>query len=335
MFEEAVNRSLVDSGRSSGATMAGRSVFCAAALTVFLAGGLLASAVLAAPPSPPGTEAIPAFVSIPPQAYLVERVGGTHVSVQVLVGPGQSPHTFEPTPKQMIALSESRIYFAVGLPFETRLLPRIRSSSEDIIIADASRGIERRPIAGAHTHHDGESHVLGDGLPDPHVWLSPRLVKTMVSNMAEDLAAIEPRLEPAFRANADSLLADLDRLDLELREALAPLAGRPLFVFHPAFGYFADAYGLVQIAVEIAGQAPSARELARLVEMARAEGVRVVFVQPQFSSRSAEAVAREIGGTVVPIDPLARNYLEGLSDMAKAVREALAGTRGPLVEDGP
>jgi zinc transport system substrate-binding protein len=335
MCEETMNRSRTEVSRSPRPTAATRGAHRATALAVFLPAIVFASAAFAGPSTPPETDSIATFVSIAPQAYLVERIGGSHVSVQVLVGPGQSPHTFEPTPRQMIALVESRIYFAVGLPFESRLLARIQDLSSDIVIADSSRGIRKRSIAGVNAHHDDEYPVSDDGLPDPHVWLSPRLVKTMVSNISEDLAALEPGRAALFRANADSLLRDLDRLDSKLRHALAPLAGRSLFVFHPAFGYFADAYDLVQVAVEDSGQEPSARELARLVEAARAAEARVVFVQPQFSSRTAEAVAREIGGVVVPIDPLARNCLEGLAKMAEDVRAALTGTGELPAEDAP
>jgi zinc transport system substrate-binding protein len=120
---------------------------------------------------------------------------------------------------------------------------------------------------------------------------------------------------------------DLDRLDARLRESLAPLKGRDFFVYHPAFGYFADAYGLRQIPVEIEGKEPTARQLARLIDRARAEGVRVIFVQPQFSAKSAQAIATAIGGSVIPLDDLAKDYLANLAAMAEKVRGALAAEK--------
>ena len=304
-----------------------------AASVVLLASGTLARA----------TEApvVSAFCSIAPQEFFVERVGGALISVKVLVGPGQSPHMFEPTPRQMTDLAESDVYFAIGLPFEDRLLGRVEELGSGIQVVDTSEGIPRRRVEDAH-HHDEEDgsddHLEGAhstdhassaqdgehrGLPDPHTWLNPRFAKMQARNICSALKELTPEHGAELEVNLARLLRDLDALDAELTDALGPLAGESIYVFHPAFGYFTDAYGLQQVPIELGGMEPSARELAGLIDHAISEGVRVIFVQPQFSTRSARAIAEEIGGAVVPIDPLSADYMDNLRSIAHEVAQAL------------
>ncbi len=291
-----------------------------AASVVLLASGALARAqplhsaiVSAALPT-----VVSAFCSIAPQEFFVERVGGNFISVKVLVGPGQSPHMFEPTPRQMADLAESAVYFAIGLPFEDRLLGRVEELGSGIRVIDTSAGIPRRQVEGAH--HDDEED---GGLPDPHTWMNPRFAKMQARNICSALKELVPENAEAFQANLAELLHDLDALDAELTDALGPLTGESIYVFHPAFGYFTDAYGLRQVPIELGGMEPSARELAGLIDHATSEGVRVIFVQPQFSTRSARAIAEQIGGAVVPIDPLSADYMDNLKSIAHEVAQAL------------
>ncbi len=286
----------------------------------------------------PPPAVISAFCSIAPQEFFVERVGGELVSVKVLVGPGQSPHTFEPTPRQMADLAESDVYFAIGLPFEDRLLARVEELGSGIRVVDTSAGIPRRQVEDAHRHDEedgsGDRAASGDhassahngergGLPDPHTWLNPRFAKMQARNICSALKELIPEHGAELEANLSELLHDLDALDAELTDALGPLAGESVYVFHPAFGYFTDAYGLRQVPIELGGMEPSARELAGLMDHAISEGVRVIFVQPQFSTRSARAIAEEIGGVVVPIDPLSADYMDNLRGIAREVAQAL------------
>lgn len=255
--------------------------------------------------------AVRVVACIDPIAYLADRIGGPFVDTSVLVAPGQDPHTYEPTPGQMARLAESRIYFAIGLPFEDRLLPRIRELSPDLSVVDAGRGVPRR--AG-----------------DPHIWMSPRLAKTISRNIGDALVAADPPHAPAYRERLAVLLSDLDTLDAEVAATLGPLNGQSIYVYHDAFGYFADAYGLKQVAIETGGREPGPRHVADLIERARADGVHVIFVQPQFSTMNAEAIAREISGAVVPFDPLASDYIASMRKAALTVRDALgAGPREP------
>ena len=272
-------------------------------------------------------------VSILPQAYFVERVGGERVDVDVLVGPGQSPHAYDLTPKQLEGLSHAKVYFRVGIDFEVALVPRIERLFKDLKVVDQRAGVPLRKMTAdeisAEEAHEGHEEPRGHdagtnaGQPDPHIWLNPLLVQTQVRTICDTLATLDPQHAADYRKNLADFDADLDRVHAEIAKTLAPLKGREMFVFHPAFGYFADAYGLKQVPVEIEGKEPTAKQLAELIARAKADQVKVIFVQPQFSKKSAEAIAQAIGGAVVPIDDLARDYLKNLEGIAAKIKAGL------------
>ena len=261
-------------------------------------------------------------------------MGGKHVQVEVLVGPGQSPHTYSPTPAQVAALQECDAYFSIGLPFESRLLAKILSSRPDLNVVDNTTGIELLMMDAddEHEHDHGEEDAHGPGLsaaaPDPHIWLDPKRVRTIAQNIFVELCMLDPDRREEYRSNLEAFKKDLSELDARITDILAPLAGREFFVFHPAYGYFGDSYGLKQKAVEIEGKEPTPRQIIQLIEQARAANVKVIFVQPQFADSSARAIAGEINGAVVSLDPLARDYLKNMSEMADKLAEAL-GTKQP------
>jgi zinc transport system substrate-binding protein len=273
------------------------------------------------------------FVGIPPVGYLVERVAGDHVTVDVLVPAGQDPHTFELTPRQMSALSAAKAFLKVGMPFENQLAERIAQSARGPSIFDVAQGqgIPKRPMdaeSSAHNHsaqaddehrsqHDHHDDKEGG---DPHVWLAPALLKSMASNVAAVLIQLDPAHAADFRKNLAQLLGDIDAADAAVAETLKPYRGQTFYVFHPAFGYFADAYGLRQEAIEAAGRAPTPKQLGELIRKAQAEHVKIIFVQPQFDPRSAQAVAEAIGGSVVPIDDLAADVPRNFHNLATKIK---------------
>jgi len=263
-------------------------------------------------------------VSIDPQGYFVERVGGEYVTCEVMAPPGSSPHTYEPTPQQMVKLGDASLYFSIGVPFEQMLLENIASTHESLKIVDTRAGIELRQMKVSHEHVvEGEAHVHEVSEPDPHIWLDPMLVKQQADAMAAALIEVDPGHKAAYESNLASFAADLEAIDKEIASILAPLKGQKFLVYHPAFGYFGDRYGLIQEAVEIEGKEASLRQLTELIAEAKADKVRVIFVQSQFPVDSAESVAAEIGGVVAPMDPLARDYLENLRRMALALEKGL------------
>ena len=256
------------------------------------------------------------FVSIEPLRYFTERIGGNEFEVRVLVAPDQSPATYEPTTRQMAALAGSKAIFTVGVPMERALVPRLRRSMPAVRVVDTREGIELIEFESSHREH-------GHGATDPHIWLDPARARVMAHNIYSVLAAIEPGLEPFLAGNLRALNADLDLLAAELAELLAPVRGREFVVFHPAYGYFADAFELKQVAIEAGGVMPGSKHLANVVDTARKRGVNAIFVQPQFSSATANAVATSIGATVVNLDPMAPDYPQNMREIARRIRSAL------------
>lgn len=284
---------------------------------------LAISAACAPLPAGAEDEKIIVTVSVLPQKYFVERVGDQDVSVNVMVGPGESPHSYEPKPEQMRALSDSTLYFLTGVEFEAAWMDRLAGTNPDMRLVDLSADIEKITLAShGHGEEDEDNHEDEDGL-DPHVWTSPELVKGMAAIIARELAELNPRRADYYNANLAEFTRDIEDLQVDIRTSLEPLESRKFMVFHPAWSYFANEFGLEQIAIEAGGTEPSASQLAALLDEAREEDITVVFAQPEFSTRSAVTIAREIGGMVVLISPLEEDWLANLARIAQSLAENL------------
>ena len=273
------------------------------------------------------------FVSILPQKYFVEQLAGDLVDVQVMVKPGASPATYEPKASQMKKLSASDIYFAIGVPFERAWLTRIAGVNPRMRIVRTDAGIEKRSMekhlhdeeqhGEEEGHHHGESSKVEEDGFDPHIWLSPVLVKKQAALIAASLKEFLPNHATQLENNLAGFQVRLDALDAQLHQILDGKKGLRFMVFHPSWGYFARNYGLVQIPIEIEGKGPKSSQLRELILFAREEGIKVIFAQPQFSSKSAELVAREIDGQVISVDPLAEDWLTNMKVVAEKFRDAI------------
>ncbi|MEJ2655052.1 MAG: zinc ABC transporter substrate-binding protein [Acidihalobacter sp.] len=259
-------------------------------------------------------------VSVLPQKYFVEAIGGDHVHVQVMVRPGFEPATYDPTPRQLTELSQDRLYFAIGVPFERTWLPRFRSANPTMRIVETQHGIQRSPMIPGH-----EDDAAAGGL-DPHIWLSPTLVRIQAMNIMNALVKADPAHAGDYRRGYERFALTINRVDDAILKTLASadLKQNRFMVFHPAFGYFAAAYGLKQIPIEAEGKEPSPQQLAALIHTARQDGIKVVFVEPQFSQKAARTIADALGGRVVPIDPLAEDWPKGMEAIATALHAVLA-----------
>lgn len=292
---------------------------------VFLLGSLSLLAGCGKPVTPASDTRLPVFAGIPPIGFLVEQIGGPHVKVDVLVRPGQDPHTFEATPKQVAAISRAKLFFQVGMPFESVLLEKIQAGDARLIVVDVTHGVKKRPLGGPCKHEADHDH---DKAFDPHVWLSPALLKIQAKNIAASLAKADPANEASYNKNLAALVERLDALDRKTREMLAPYRGRAFYVFHPGFGYFADAYGLKEEVVEVGGQEPSAKHLRELSLKAKAEGVKTIFVQPQYDPKNMKAIADALGGRATTINGLDANVLADIEDIAQKIRNAMKESDG-------
>ena len=271
-------------------------------------------------------------VSILPQKYFVERIGKERVNVDALVKPGKSPEVYSPSPDQIKKLMSADVYFRIGIDFENGIIPKLESGS-GLKIVDTREGIVLRDMEehlhdeDGHPGHDAdhgkEKKETGHTGKDPHIWVDPENVKIQAGTILKTLSALDPAGADIYRTNHDAFIKDLEALNLHLKDALKGLKGENLFVFHPAFGYFTDRYGLNQIAVETMGKAPKGKELSNIIKLAKKEKVRVIFVQPQFDQTTAQKIAAAINGAVLSIDNLAYDYLNSMESMAKTIADAL------------
>lgn len=271
-------------------------------------------------------------VSIQPQVFFLEKIGGEKVSINLLVPAGRNPATYAPTPLQIAKLVKSALYFAIGMPFENRLMPKIKNIARNTRIIETQQNIQKRQLENhfdADQHHEHEAdeeetsdqdHQIGY---DPHIWLNPLLVKTLAETIKNALSEYDPSGTTFYHQNYLNFLSELDQLHSKLKLILAPLSGKTIYVFHPSYGYFTDAYGLRQKAIELEGKRPKAKELAQFIKTAKKENVRVIFVQPQFDRNTARKIASSIKGKVITLDPLAEKYLQNLETMAQKIVSAL------------
>ena len=256
-------------------------------------------------------------VSILPEEEFVEKIGGERVLVTVMVPPGANPHHYEPKPSQLLSLSKAKVYVKVGTPIEFELswIDKLISMNPKMDIIDMSKGVELIKL-------EEDLHNHGINI-DPHIWLSLRSVMVQVENIYSGLVKIDPPGAKFYKTNLENYLTELKSTDKSFSELFKSIKNRKFMVFHPSFGYFARDYGLTEVPVEIEGKEPTAKQMVSLVDTARKEGIKAIFASPEFSLRSAEVIASQIGGKVVVVDPLAKNYLENMKKMALAISKAL------------
>ena len=294
---------------------------------------IILSLFLVAAPAVVSAAPLSVSVSILPQKYFVEQIAGNRAEVMVMVRPGASPATYEPRPRQMRRLESGDLYFAIGAPFERTWLPKIAALNPNLPIVHTEDGIQRIPMEehdhdDHHTHKahkETQAHARELEIPDPHIWLAPKLVAVQAKNILRGLQQVDPGHADEYKRNCDRFLSSIADTDRKISDILAaiPEHERTFMVFHPSWGYFARAYDLRQIPIESEGKEPGPRQLAKIIDQGKELNIRAVFVQKQFSSKSAELIARGMGARVVALDPLAENWEENLIKAAKAIATAL------------
>jgi len=266
-------------------------------------------------------------VSIAPLEEFVTDLSGGHADVTVLIPSGRSPETYTLTPRQMDALGAADVYFYVGLPFERQLHDRVQERFPELRIVSLQEGIELNEGGHSHGHHHEEGHNHDHEEEhddfDPHYWLDPVRASTFSGTIAKTLSTMMPAHAAEIEAALLSKQETLEQTRARLVEMLRPHAGGRMYVYHPAYGYFAERFGLEQVAVEQDGHAPAARGLEQIVAEMKAEGVHVLFVQPQIAPEAAKTVAGMAGAEVVTLDPLAPDYIDNLLAMGRAIAAGL------------
>jgi zinc transport system substrate-binding protein len=297
------------------------------------------------------------LVMIQPQRYFVEQIGGSQVSVTVLVPPGVDPHTYEPKPQTMVLASQASLYVGMGIPEEQSWLPRLLAIQPNLRVVRQDEGITKVPMdtresvhghqlaphdhaggtqtvpgpdttRGGHDHPNhgtGHHHHHSEAL-DPHIWLSPKLASTQAETIARALAEVDPANAGAYRERLKSLLQRITDLDQRLTSLFASLPKpRGFLVVHPSWGYFARDYDLEQVPMEIEGKEPTAGDLVKLIQRTASERIPVILVEPQFSQRFATVMAHQSGVQVLVADPLALDWEQNLWEVARQLAERLSG----------
>lgn len=298
------------------------------------------------------------FASVLPIQTFVKAVGGERVTTEVMVLPGHSPATYDPSPKQVAALAEADLYVRVGVPFETAWMKRIQTANPDMPILDLRDGLrlrsqEAHDHAHAHEHEQNavstQQHAqerMADASSesaaakemememDPHIWTSPLLARKMAIAIRDRLTALDPAGAELYAENQQRFDAELLNLHQSIQSRLAGLGNRAFLVYHPAWGYFADTYELQQIPIERAGKEPGPRRLSALIAQAKDTGTRAIFVQPEFDQRTAQQIARSINGRVEAVTPLAADYMDNLQRFAAILADANSVSEAKVPETG-
>jgi zinc transport system substrate-binding protein len=284
-----------------------------------------AVAANAAPDKVPASGRPLLALSILPQTWFADRISGGTARTLVLVGPGQNPHSYEPSPKQMSDLAEAGAWILSGTEFEISLRPKIESLFPKLLVVDGTEGVVFRDIE----EHEDEDGAAGPGAGPPapeadrHTWLGSAPAKILAAHIRDVLSALDPAGLEQYRKNYEALVREIDDEFAALKTELAPLRGRSVFVYHPGFGYFLDEFGLRQEAVEIGGKEPGPRALSRLIDKAKRERAAAIFVQAQFPAESAKTIALAAGAEIVSLDPLSPGWLANIRLMGEALKKAL------------
>ncbi len=284
-----------------------------------------------------------AVVSILPQQTFLEKIGGDKVNISLMVKPGNSPHTYEPKPSQMRDISKADVYFTIDVEFEHNWLEKFKNQNKSMLIKDMGKNIVKIEME-EHSHHDdhdieehGEKHDDHDDHAktkhddheedehdedgkDPHIWTSPSNVKIIAKNIYDELSKIDNKNKSYYKTNLTAFLKEIEQTDLRIKSLLKDTPKHSKFmVFHPAWGYFAKEYDLEQLTIESGGKNPKPKQIAYLIKEAKEENVKAVFTAPEFSTKTAEQIAKEVGAPVIKVSPLNPQWSQNLIGLAKAI----------------
>jgi len=279
------------------------------------------------PAQPDNSGKVNVVATTVPLGHFTEMVGGDRVTVAVLVPPGTNLHTFEPSPSKLVEVEDADLYVKNGAGLEI-WMERIIQANEDMLVVDSSSGVDLIETTDSDDHghganlgaHDAHENIL---TADPHIWLSPKNGMIIVENICEGLMVVDSDNADIYQKNRDDYLDKLAELDRELNSTFSQTEKKEFIVLHPSWSYFARDYDLVQVPILESEKEPGPRYLAEIVEIAREKKITTIFVDPNFNPKSAEIIAREIDGKVVPLDPLAENYIENMRHAGREIASSL------------
>lgn len=257
-------------------------------------------------------------VTIEPQRYFAEKIAGDLFQINCVTPAGQSPETYDPTPQQMVQISQSQAYFRIGeIGFEQAWMKNLQSQNPDMAVFDLSEGMELiKNEEEAHEEGEAHHHHHHHGSVDPHIWTSISGARVIAQNTCQAFIKLDPENQEVYRAGYQRLIEEIDSTEVEMKQLLQPLAGTAFIIYHPALTYFAREFGLKQLCIELDGKEPSPAQLKQLLETATQSGAKVVFVQQEFDQKNAELIAQETGCRLVTINPLSYNWHDEMIRLA-------------------
>lgn len=252
-------------------------------------------------------------VSILPQKSFVEKIAGNDFNITVLVPPGSSPAAYTLAPSQLRDIANSSLWFRIGyIGFEYSWSEKIKQANKNMKVVDLSEGLDL--IADKMEHHG--DHVHMDGV-DPHIWLSPKLVKQMAGKILDELLLLKPEKSAEYKGNYQRFVKEIDQLHVEIKNQLKHYSGKKIIVFHPSLSYYARDYGLEQYSLETGGKEPTPRQMGKVVDLANDEGIKVIYIQSEFDREHARVFAEEIDGQIIQVRPLDPNWSDNLREMTE------------------
>jgi len=261
------------------------------------------------------------LVTIPPQIWFVKQIAGDNISVSVIVKQGKSPHVFEPTPKEILELSTSDLWILSGVEIEKSIIPRIKNLNPNLIIFDSTTDIKFRNIE--NHNHTGNEHSQGK---DPHIWLGCESSIIMASNICNILVKIDPLHKKEYEKNFLQLKDMIHSLFKDLRKELSSFKGKKVFVYHPAFGYFLDEFGLIQRSIELEGKEPSPSYISSIIKEILEEKPVAIFLQKELSDSIVKVIAKETDTKIIILDPLSEDWFSNIKNMGETLKESLASS---------
>ncbi len=253
-------------------------------------------------------------VSLGPEVEWVNAVGGDKVNVSLMVPSGSDPHTYEPLPNQLTQVSNAKMYAEVGssIEFENNYMGKIKEANPNMLVVNASQGIQLIPNSA-----ENEAETV-----DPHVWVDPKNAKIMVNNIYNGLVQVDPADKDYFQKNRDQYLQQLDQLDKNTTQLLKGKHNTTILIFHPAFGYYAKDYNLTIVGAMINDEEPSPQRVAMMVDIAKKNNITIVYSETQYDPKFMQSVASQINGQVLTISDLDEHYIQNMNNVAVAFSKA-------------
>ena len=267
------------------------------------------------------------FVSILPQQYFVQRIAGDCYQIEVMIPPGMGHSDYDPTPQQMKELANAKLFFRIGyIVFEDAWMKTIAANNPGLSIINTSTGTDllHEEESVFETPGSGPVHKHNEAGIDPHIWLSPKEAKIQAKHYLDAFINLDPKSSAFYTKNYTSFISDINKLDTTLLRELAPLKGHKFMIYHPALTYLARDYGLKQISIEYAGKEPTAAYLFKLVDVAKKENIKVVFIQQQYDTKNAAAIAKEINARLIQFDHMAPDWLDNMYRLGVMIKKEMS-----------